>query len=118
MATADDNRGRARTSRDRGKRRQTRPDSTPVSPRAPAQAANQPLLRELESIAHRLPVARATCVTAQVALEGAGGESPIEVALALEYGAGKALSIECTRLDAVILHLMNGAPLPAPRCPP
>ena len=116
MATADHNRGRARTSRDRGRRRQTRPGPTPVAPRARSKAATQPLIRELESIEHHLHRARATCVTAQLALEGTGGETAAAVALALEYGAGEALGLECRRLNTVILHLMRGAPLPAPRC--
>jgi hypothetical protein len=118
MATADDNRGRRRTSRDRGKQRQTGPATTPVAPRARAKSATQPLIRELEAIEEHLHVARATCVTAQLALEGTGGESARAVARALEVGAGAALSIECHRLNTVIVHLMRGAPLPAPRCSP
>ena len=116
MATADDNRGRAKTSRDRGRRRQTRPDTEPVAPRARSKSATQPLIRELESIEHHLHRARATCVTAQLALEGTGGESATAVALALEHGASEALGVECSRLNAVILHLVRGEPLPAPRC--
>jgi hypothetical protein len=108
-------------SRDRGKRTQKRPDTEPVAPISRAnvaKTATQALTRELESIEYRLRVAHATCVTAHLALRTRDGEDAPHVALALEWGAGETLSVECRRLNTVIVHLLRGAPLPGPRCPP
>jgi hypothetical protein len=93
----------------RGPRKRVNSKSKRVDPAA---------ARELESIEARLRVARATCLTAQIALERLDGDYTPDIARSLEWGATDALSVECARLNGVIVHLMRGDPLPAPRCPP
>ena len=110
MATANDNRGRRQTSRDRrrqGRSSKDRGSKGACSLKEPSEDAFKQALIQIE---RHLLIARATAVTAYLALRSDGIEHGPDIARCLQWDVADVLSLQCNALHALTAHLSLSAP--------